>query len=170
VWSDAAHEEMKQSPDLKHAAEREDMFYELVDVKSNSAVAKLVVKTNKYSFQVKSATFDGDWAAFAVSGDRVILYSIASGKELGHVFGSAPAVSSVGGVYAVTSSEADVLVYGLADSQLRRTYKFAVSVAYKKFSADGKRLFVLTRDQTAYVLDLNRAGEQPPGVAKTTAE
>jgi len=29
-----------------------------------------------------------------------------------------------------------------------------VSIAFKKFSADGKRLFVLTRDQTAYVLDV----------------
>jgi len=100
----------------------------------------------------------------------VILYSITSGKELGHVFGSAPAVSSTGGVYAVSSSEADVLVYGLADSKLRREYRFPVSVAFKKFSADGKKLFVLTRDQTAYVLDLNAVKEQPSGVVKATAQ
>jgi len=168
VWSMAAHDEMKQFPDLKGAAEREDMFYELVDIKSNSAAGKLVVKTNKDSFRVKSAAFDGEWVAFAVSGDRVILYSMASGKELGHVFGSAPAVSNAGGVYAVSSSESGVLVYGLADSKLRREYRFPVSIAFKKFSTDGKRLFVLTRDQTAYVLDLN-AGQEPAGVVKATA-
>lgn len=170
VSSVAAHDEMKQLPELKGAAEREDIFYELVDIKSNSIVGKLVVKTNKYSFRVKSTAFDGEWVAFGVSGDRVILYSITSGKELGHVFGSAPAVSSTGGVYAVSSSEADVLVYGLADSKLRREYRFPVSVAFKKFSADGKKLFVLTRDQTAYVLDLNAVKEQPSGVVKATAQ
>jgi len=169
VWSMAAHDEMKQFPDLKGAAEREDMFYELVDIKSNSAAGKLVVKTNKDSFRVKSAAFDGEWVAFAVSGDRVILYSLAAGKELGHVFGSAPAVSNTGGVYAVSSSESGVLVYGLADSRLRREYRFPVSIAFKKFSTDGKRLFVLTRDQTAYVLDLN-TGQEPAGVVKATVQ
>ena len=169
VSSAAAQEELKQHPDVKRTAEREDMFYELVDLKSDSPVGRFVVKTNKYSFRVKSASFDGEWAAFAVSGNRVLLYSMASGKELGHVFGSAPAVSSAGGVYAVTSGEGDVLVYRLGDFQLQRTYKFAVSVAYKKFSDDGKRLFVLTRDQTAYVLDLNAAQTQPASVVKATA-
>ena len=60
-------------------------------------------------------------------------------------------------------------VYGLADSQLRRTYQFPVSIAYKKFSRDGKRLFVLARDQTAYVLDWTSTEEQPEGTVKATA-
>ncbi len=163
VSSAAAHEEMKQFPDLKGTAEREDMFYELVEIKSNSPIGKAVVKTNKFSFRVKGSAFDGEWAAFSASGDRVLIYSLASGKELGHVFGSAPIVSSAGGIYAVTSSEAEVFVYGLEGSRLRRRYKFAGSVAYKRFSSDGRRLFVLTRDQTAYVLDLSAASESQEG-------
>ena len=108
--------------------------------------------------------------AVQVSGDRVLTYSLASGKELGHVFGHSPAISSAGGVYAVSTGEGGVNVYGIANSQLRRTYQFPVSIAYKKFSPDGKRLFVLTRDQTAYVLDLNSTQEQPSGVVKATTQ
>jgi len=151
----AAHEELKSFPELRSAAAREDIFYELLDVKTNTVRSKLLVKTNKYSFQVRSAKVEGGWAAFEVSGDRVLTYSLASGKEQGHVFGHAPALSSAGEVLAVSAGDGDVNVYGLADSNLRRAYRFPGTVAYKKFSADGKRLFVLTRDQTAYVLDLD---------------
>jgi len=128
------------------------------------------VKTNKLSFQVRTVRVDGDWMTVQVSGDRVLTYSLSLGKEIGHVFGVAPALSSSAGAYAVSRGEGEVNVYGLADSELRRTYKFPASIAYKKFSADGKKLFVLTRDQTAYVLDLNAVQEQPSGVVKATAQ
>ena len=164
VETAAAHEELKEFPEMKSSAEKEDMFYELVDLNSNAVRSKLLVKTNKSSFSVRSAKVDGDWAVFEVSGDRVLTYSLASGKEQGHVFGQAPAMSSAGGAYAVSAGDGEVNIYSLADSQLRGSYKFLASVAYKKFSADGKRLFVLTRDQTAYVLDLSSA-RQPSSVA-----
>ena len=167
VWNDAAKEELKQFPDLKSAAEKEDMFYEVMDLKSSSVTGKLLVKTNKFSFQVRSARMDGDWVAVQASGDRVLTYSLSSGRETGHVFGVKPIVSSLSGVFAVSTSEGIVDLYGLTDSKLLRTYQFPGSVVYKKFSDDGKRLFVLTRDQTAYVLDLNAA---PDGVAKATAK
>ncbi len=161
VSEEAARQELKQFPDLKNSAGKEDMFYELVDLRSNSVLGKLLVKTNKDSFWVKQAEVDGDWVALQVSGDRVLTYSLASGKELGHVFGWAPAISSPAGEYAVSTTEAEVYLYDLATSHLHASYKFPVSVAYKKFSLDGKRLFVLTRDQTAYVLDLTSSPAQP---------
>jgi WD40 repeat protein len=167
ISSAAAHEELKQFPELKSSVEKEDQFYEFVDLKTNSIVGKLLVKTNKNSFWVQSAKVDGDWVAFQVSGNRVLTYSLASGKELGHVFGHAPAISNTGGVLAVTTGESEVNVYGLADWQLRRTFQFPVSIAYKKFSPDGKRVFVLTRDQTAYVLDLTSAREQQSAMKVT---
>jgi WD40 repeat protein len=170
VSSGAAHEVLKQFPELKSSAEKEDMLYEFVDVATNSVVSRLLVKTNKYSFSVQSAKVDRDWVALQVTGDRVITYSLASGKEVGHVFGHAPAISTVGGAYAVSAGEGEVNVYGLADSRLLRTYRFPVSIAYKKFSPDGKRLFVLTRDQTAYVLDLHSTQEQPSVTVKASPQ
>lgn len=169
VESAAAHEELKQFPELKSSAEKEDMYCELVDLNSNTLNGKLLVKTNKFSFSVRSAKVDGAWAAFEVSGDRVLTYSLASGKEQGHVFGHAPTISSPGGVYAVSAGDGEVNVYRLADSQLRGSYKFLASVAYKRFSSDGKRLFVLTRDQTAYVLDLD-AGQTQPALVKAAKQ
>jgi WD40 repeat protein len=160
VSEGTAHDELKQFSDLKNSAEREDILYELVDVRSNSVVSKLLVKTNKSSFTVKRAEVDGQCVALQVSGDRVITYSLSSGKELGHVFGSAPVISSAAGEYAVSTAAGELNVYDFASSQLHHSYKFPASVAYKEFSSDGRRLFVLTRDQTAYVLDLSRSQMQ----------
>ncbi len=154
VSADAAREELKQFPELKGSADKEDLFYELVDLHSNAILGKLLVKTNKYSFSVRHVAVDGDCVALQVSGDRVLIYSVASGKESGHVFGYSPVISSVAGAYAVSTADGTVNVYDLATSRLRQSYKFPVSVSYKKFSPDGKRLLVLTRDQTVYVLDL----------------
>ena len=166
---ESAKEEMKQFPDLKGAAEKEDIFYEVMDLKSSSVTGKLLVKTNKLSFQVRGARVDGDWVAVQASGDRVLTYALSSGKETGHVFGVAPILSSVAGIYAVSTREGEVNVYGLTDSQLWRTYQFPGSIVYKKFSGDGKQLFVLTRDQTAYVLDLNAAPEPSTDGVKANA-
>jgi len=40
-------------------------------------------------------------------------------------------------------------LYDLPGGQLRRKYNFPAPLAYQRFSSDGRRLFVLTRDQTA---------------------
>jgi WD40 repeat protein len=170
VATAAAHDELKAHPELKRSAENDDILYELVDVRTEAVVSRLIVKTNRYSFRVKSAKIDGNWVAFEVSGDRVLVYSLRSGAERGHVFGNAAAISSTGGVYAVSVGDGEVNLYGVADSQLRESFRFPVSIAYKKFSADGKRLFVLTRDQTAYVLDISSASKQSSLAVKTTTQ
>ena len=47
--------------------------------------------------------------ALQVTGDvGVITYSLAWGEEVGHVFGHAPAISTVGGAYAVSAGEGEV--------------------------------------------------------------
>jgi WD40 repeat protein len=86
----------------------------------------------------------------------VLTFSFSSGEEKGHVFGVDPVVSAAAGQFAVSTSSGGVDVYDLDGTKLRRQFKFPNSIAYKNFSPDGKRLFILTHDQTAYVLDLTK--------------
>lgn len=44
-------------------------------------------------------------------------------------------------------------IYELDSQQLRRRYVFSDPIAVKRVSDDGKRVFVLTTSQTAYLLD-----------------
>jgi hypothetical protein len=45
-------------------------------------------------------------------------------------------------------------VYDLTSMRRRHDYAFTSPVEYAAFSTDGSRLFVLTANQTVYVLDL----------------
>jgi WD40 repeat protein len=155
IGSGFAEDELKQFPDLKKKANNTDYFLELLDLHKNTVLGKLLVNTNKGSFTPREALADGDWVIIDVSGGRTLTYSISSGTETGHVFGYSPIISAASGLFAVSTLNGDVNVYELAGTKQRLHYSFPVGVAYKKFSPDGKHLFVLSRDQTAYVLDVS---------------
>jgi WD40 repeat protein len=121
----------------------------------------LLINTNKGSFQVENANADGDWVALETSDDRVITFSLLSGQENAHVFGSDPVLSSVSGLFAVSTATGEVNVYKLNGGAPHRHFGFPATIAYKKFSPDGNRLLVVTRDQTAYVLDLKVTSPVP---------
>ena len=156
--TDAAHDELEQQfPELKGKAEKDDVLLELLNLQKNAVVGKALVHTNKNSFRVYRAVTDGDWVALAVSGDRVLVYSLATGEQTMHLFGLSPVLHAGTRQLAISTATGELDFYELGNPQVKRQYQFPTSVAYKAFSPDGKRLFVLTRDQTAYVLDLTVA-------------
>jgi len=152
--TDAARDELQQFPELKGQAEKDDVLIELVNVQKNVLAGKVLVHTNKNSFRVYRAVADGDWLALAISGDRVLVYSLATGEQTMHLFGLSPALHAGTRQLAISTATGELNLYELGSPQVKREYQFPTSVAYKTFSSDGKRLFVLTRDQTAYILDL----------------
>ena len=89
-----------------------------------------------------------------LSGNQILTYDLSSGEEKGHFFGSRPIASSKGGLLAVEDESREIKLYDLPTSQMRREYVFSDPVSFKRFSLDGKRLFVLTASQTVYILDL----------------
>jgi WD40 repeat protein len=137
---------------------------EVVDLKSDRLISKLLIKTNKGSFAIKNCAFDGDWLAVTTKDDRVITYSLASGKEIGHVFGHWPTFSAQSNLLVVPLSETIMNVYELSTTEFRSRLKFAAPVIYKRFTPDGKQLFVMTSDQTVYVFDLWNS----PAIASAT--
>jgi len=168
VYSNAVQEELKQFPDLKKT-DKDGYFLELLDVRKNVVAGKLVIKTNKFSFTLNDAVAENDWIVTEVSGGRVVSYRISSGEETGHIFGTNAVLSAASGLFAVSSTTSEVSVYQLADTRLRRQMAFSAPIAYKRFSPDGKRLFVLTRDQTAYIFDVadvDQESGEPPGKSR----
>jgi WD40 repeat protein len=160
IWSletGAGREELQHFPELKSKADKEDLLIELLDFRKDEVVGKLVVKTNKNPFMVQAISFDQDWLALLLRGDRILLYSLATGEQKGHFFGYDAKVNGTAGVIAVSNSTGQLQLYDLSTAQLRHDYKFPSAVAYESFSQDGHRLFAFTRDQTAYVLDLTGA-------------
>jgi WD40 repeat protein len=152
--SDAAREDLQKFPELKDHAEKGDIFFELIDMQKDAVAGKLLVHTNKGSFRILATELDGDWAAFSITGDRVLVYSLSSGEEKMRIFGVSPMIHAASHQLTIATATGELDLYDLASSQIKRKYNFPTSVMYERFSPDGRRLFVLTRDQTAYLLDV----------------
>jgi len=91
----------------------------------------------------------------------VLVYSYSKREKVGQVMGTFPAVAKASGLMCVRSNPDQLALYDLASMELRREYSFSSPVAFKEFSQDGKRLLVLTADQTAYQLDVSSLLEAP---------
>jgi hypothetical protein len=159
VKSDHAKAEIKADPRLKERmaalGEKEgDYFIQTVEARTGKAVSTLLVETGKGSFRISDMFAAGGWLIVSDTSKRVLLYSLATGEQRGKYFGRAPAVSQAAGLLSVETERGQLTLFDLSTGERRDRFDFAAPVSLAHFSDDGKRLLVLTADQTVYVLDL----------------
>ncbi len=159
VKSDHAKAEIKADPKLKERlaamGEKEgDYFIQTVEAKTGKPVSTLLVETGKGSFRIDDMFAAGDWLVVSDTSKRVLLYSLATGEQKGKFFGRAPAVSKAAGLLSVETERGQLTLFDLSTGERRDRFDFSAPVSLAHFSDDGKRLLVLTADQTVYVLDL----------------
>jgi WD40 repeat protein len=159
VKSDHAKAEIKADPKLKERlaamGEKEgDYFIQTVEARTGKPVSTLLVETGKGSFRIADMFAAGDWLIISDTEKRVLLYSLATGEQKGKFFGRAPAISKESSLLSVETERGQLTLFDLATGERRDRFDFAAPVSLAHFSDDGKRLLVLTADQTAYVLDL----------------
>ena len=155
--TNAAKTEIQSDPNLKQRLalmkEKEgDYFLQVLDARNGQALGKLLVETGKGSFRIASVFAAGDWVVIADTENRVLIYSLARGEQQGRVFGGRATISPTTGLLAVENERGQLSTYDLATMAKRDEFDFDAPVKFARFSADGRRLFVLTANQTAYVL------------------
>ena len=132
-----------------------DYFLEVVEARTGRTLGKLLVETGKGSFRIARAYAVGEYVVIVDTSNRVLVYSLQSGEQKGRLFGTRVAVSGAGNLLCVENETGQLAIYNLARmDQPRDKFVFSHPVTLARFSADGKRLFVLTNDQTTYLLDV----------------
>lgn len=159
VSTNAAKAEIQNDPALKarlaQLREKEgDYFLQVVGARRGEVLSRLLIETGKGSFRIRNVFAVGEWIVISDSENRVLVYSLKTGEERGKAFGGRAAVARATGLLSVENERGQLTIYDLRTMAKRDTYTFPVPVSLARFSADGKRLFVLTANQTAYVLDL----------------
>lgn len=159
VSTKAAQAELKSDPALKqklgNKKEQEgDYFLQVFDARSGAFRGKLMIETGKGSFRVSNVFAAADYVVVSDTENRVQVYSLASGERKGQVFGGRAAASAKTNLLCVENERGQLTVYDLTTLKQRDQFNFASPVAMTRFSADGQKLFVLTANQTAYVLDM----------------
>jgi WD40 repeat protein len=156
----ALQEELKSFPKLaEELATAKDKkwlaFVEVVEARTGKPLEALLVDTNNGSIPILDNFSVGDWLFLTDPQGQVLVYSYSKGEKVGQVMGTFPAVAKASGLMCVRSGPDQLALYDLASMELRREYSFSSPVAFKEFSQDGKRLLVLTADQSAYQLDVS---------------
>ena len=163
VWDaiDAAvQDEMKSDPVLQKQItslkeKQGDYLVKVLDARNGNELGKLLIETGKGSFRLKDVYADGDWVLVADSENRVLLYSLKTGELKGRVFGEYAAISPDGRFLCVANEDGKLNFYSLPSMQSVEQFVFTSSVSLLSFSEDGKKLIVLTSNQTAHVFDIS---------------
>ncbi len=134
-----------------------DYFFEVLDARSGTVAGGIVLRTGKYSFLPEDQQAAGDWLVVTDNLHRVLLYSISTGEQKAKWFGYRPQISHNGDRLCLSNGRGRLSIYDLRTLKQMNDLSFANRVSADLFSANGKRLLVLTNDQTAFVIDT--AGE-----------
>jgi hypothetical protein len=132
-----------------------DYFLQAHDARTGRVMGRLLIETGKGSFRISHVTVAGDWVVISDTQNRILVYSLSSGERKGKVFGSSATVDQAGKLLCVENEGGQLTIYDLASMEKRDQFVFSTPLALAQFSPEGKSLFVLTADQTAYVLDVS---------------
>lgn len=148
-----AHDARLQSFWDKEKPGEMDYFLEVLDARDGVVAGGAVVHTGKYSFVPETLEAAGDWLVVTDNLNRVLLYSSPSGERKAKWFGYHPQISRNGQWLCLTNGAGHLVIYDLRTLKQVRDLSFATHVSGYTFSEDGKRLLVLTDDQTAFIFD-----------------
>jgi WD40 repeat protein len=158
VDSPAAKDEIKGSGSLqsRFAAMQDHKgayLMEVVEAATGNSRGQLLIDTGKGSFRVTRCFAESDWVLVGDNENRTRVYSLSTGEQKAILFGSYSMVSTAAGILVVENEAGQIDVYDLKSLEKRNLLTFPYRVSAWSFSSDGKRLFVLTANQVAYVFD-----------------
>lgn len=157
--SKAVAAEMKTDAELAkrigNPKEADDKYYfKVVDLQNGKTLGSLVVPTNKLSFKIVDAVASGDYFVAMDNQNRALVYSISSGKLLGHVFGSRATFSPAAALLCVENESGQLNLYDLKTLEKRGQLSLGDRIKMVRFSSDGKRLAVVTANQVVSTFDV----------------
>jgi WD40 repeat protein len=166
IWranSDGVRDEVARNPKLQALWDRQkpkesDFLLEVLDSRSGSLIGGVILLTGKYSYVPETVKAVGDWMVVEDNLNRVLLYSISTGQLMTRWFGYSPQVSRNGQRLCLANGRGHLVVYDLQTLKQIDDLYFSNPISVHHLSEDGKKLFVLTNDQTAFQFDIPSDG------------
>lgn len=114
----------------------------------------MLVETGLGSFEIETVRASGDVLVLTDDQNRVLVYRISTGEQIGKVFGGRVAIDETGGVLAIENEPGRVAVYDVASMTKRDEMSFPSRLVYLRLASSGRSVFALTATQVAYAVDL----------------
>jgi len=161
LGSEAGKAMLKESPDLGAKAKElgnkdDDYLMEIVDGFAAKTVGRLLMETGKGSFSFQDGFSEGNWLMLRDYENRMLVYSIADGNLRQRFFGANARINPARNQIVVENYPGELTFYDLESGDNQAHLSISSAAAFIKYSLDGKRLFVLSGDQTAYAFDMDK--------------
>jgi WD40 repeat protein len=163
--------ESQSNPELKKKTENPkeatgDVYVQVIQASTGKIINSIYVETGLRSFRIGYVEAAGDYLIIYDNQQRVLVYSISSGKRIGQIFGVNGCISSVAQLIAVESSPGIISVYSLPSLQEQGKLAFGHRLVYITFSKDGKHFFALSGNQNAYLFSTETIASSNARAAK----
>lgn len=145
----------------KAKLDEHDTFFEVLDARSGKSLGGVLVQVGNHAWSFDAAFSEGDTLFLLKDGIRVSLFSLSDGALKAKLVGNKPAANGVSGLLALNEGAGKLAVYDARTGAKLDQLLFPEQIAYSHFSDDGKRLFVLTQNQLAFVMDVSGVGHLP---------
>lgn len=132
-----------------------DYFVQIFSAADGKELGKLLIETGKGSFRLSSIYAADDWVIITDTENRVLIYSLETGELKGRIFGGYATVSVKTKRICVQNETGKLAVYDLDTLEKRDEFVFASPISMLRFTPNGEQLFVLTANQTVYVLNVS---------------
>lgn len=107
----------------------------------------------------------GDSLIVSKDSIRITIFSLSTGQEVARLRGAFSSASGETNLLAASDAKR-LTTYDLKSGAKRGDFLLPEDIAYTHFPADGKRVLVLTANQTVYVLDVSAAAAPNAASAK----
>lgn len=133
-----------------------DIYFEVLDARTGKTLGGALVESNSAADTFDEAFSEGDWLVLARDGQRVIVESLSTGREILRLRGWMPTIHAANAMLCLSPEASHLDLYDLISGQKMKDYRFPAPIAYAKFSADGKKLLAVTQNQFVLVLDVGK--------------
>jgi hypothetical protein len=162
LGSDVGKARLKEDSALAERAKElsnidDDYLIEVVDAFAAKTVGTLLLDTGKHSFYLRSAVSEGNWLVLNDSQNRVLVYSLKDSDLRYRFFGANAAISPTESRIVVENYPGELIFYNLTSGEKEGRLMLSKPAAFARFSLDGRKLFVLSKEQTAYAFEVEKA-------------
>lgn len=143
-----------------------DYLFQFVEPKTGKITGQFLLETGEGSFAIADVFAAGDNLIISDTANRILIYSISSGTLRQRFFGAHATINLAENMIAIENEPGQLTIYDLATGAEREKLYFGKEISFAQFNPDGKRLFVLTANQTFYVLDATKFASQTANAVK----
>jgi hypothetical protein len=154
AWTAAKHDRAAREMLRRAKLTDQDALLEALDARTGKSLGFVLVRSGS-----SPANFDwlfsvGQAIIFSRDGVRVHVYSMQDGQLKAKLVGIHPSANAQANLLTLDEGSGRLTIYDLNTADKLDDEIFPDSIVYTHFSSDGQRLFVLTENQYAFVLDV----------------